>query len=208
MGHIPHPTSRSTRSAASALARSALRAHIPHTNEGHPDRGPRHARRQGRRGRGQERLRPELPHPAPPRRARHRRARVKRYAEETRQASHKIEAQRASLQALAQKLDGTEVTISTRSGEDGRLFGTITTQQIAEALAAAGTDVDRRKISLEGDIRETGDYPATVRMGADATATVTVHVVSENAPAAPARPAADDTSDEVSSYEDTDDDDD
>ena len=132
---------------------------------------------------------------------------LKRYAEEARQSVHKVEAAKAGLQALAAKLDGTSVTIATRTGEGGRLFGTITTQQVAEAIAAAGTDVDRRKVSLDADIREIGDYPATVRLGAEAVATVTVHVVSENAAAAPTDAApADDTSDEVSSYEDDDDD--
>ncbi len=127
---------------------------------------------------------------------------LKRYAEETRQAAHKIEAQLANLQTLASKLDGTAVTIATRTGDGGRLFGTITTQQVAEALAAAGTDVDRRKISLDADIREIGDYPATVRFGADATATVTVHVVSESAPAAPAASSDEDPlDDEISGYE-------
>ena len=128
---------------------------------------------------------------------------LKRYAEETRQAAHKIEAQLAGLQTLAAKLDGTAVTIATRTGDGGRLFGTITTQQVAEALAAAGTDVDRRKISLDEDIREVGAFPAHVRFGTDAVATITVNVVSENeaAEAAPADSDDDRLGDEVSGYE-------
>lgn len=133
---------------------------------------------------------------------------LKRFAEETRQAAHKIEAQKAGLQATAAKLDGTVVTIASRTGEEGRLFGTVTTQQVVEALAAMGTDVDRRKVSLDGDIRETGDFPATVRLGADAVATVTVRVVSENAAEAPADEEAPDAAmaDEVSGYEGDDED--
>ena len=132
---------------------------------------------------------------------------VKRYAEETRQAAHKVEAQRANLVTLAASLDGKEVTIATRTGERGRIFGTITTTQIADALAAAGTDIDRRKITIE-DVRETGDYPATVRFGPDVTATITVHVVSETPVDAPSGLApADDGADEISSYEDPEDDD-
>jgi len=126
---------------------------------------------------------------------------LKRYAEETRQAAHKVEAAKAGLQAAAARLDGTLVTIATRTGENGRLFGTITTQQVAEALAAAGQDVDRRKVSLDAEIRETGDFPATVRLGADAVATITVRVVSENVAEAPALAPADDLDDEVSGYE-------
>ena len=127
---------------------------------------------------------------------------LKRYAEETRQAAHKVEAQLANLKTLADKLSGTVVTIATRTGEDGRLFGTITTTQIADALAAAGTAVDRRKVSLDADIREVGDHPAQVRFSADAVATVTVRVVSENVAAAPAAaPSGDSLDDEVSGYE-------
>ena len=128
---------------------------------------------------------------------------LKRYAEETRQAAHKVEAQKAALKASADALTGQSVTIETRTGEGGRIFGTITTTQIADALAAAGTAVDRRKISLDEDIREVGAFPAHVRFGTDAVATITVNVVSENATDAPAPEAApDDTFDtEMASYE-------
>ncbi len=128
---------------------------------------------------------------------------VKRYAEETRQTAHKIEAQQAALKTLAEALTGTEVTIETRTGENGRIFGTITTTQIADALAAGGNPVDRRKISLDGDIRETGAFPAHVRFGTDAVATITVNVVSENAADAPAPAASDDDglANELAGYE-------
>ncbi len=128
---------------------------------------------------------------------------LKRYAEETRQAAHKVEAQKAALKTLADALTGQSVTIATRTGEGGRIFGTITTTQIADALAAAGTTVDRRKISLDEDIREVGAFPAHVRFGTDAVATITVNVVSENAADEPAPAASDDNSfdNELASYE-------
>ncbi len=127
---------------------------------------------------------------------------IKRYAEETRQAAHKIVAQQAALKTLADALTGQTVTIATRTGEGGRIFGTITTTQIADALAAAGTTVDRRKISLDEDIRETGAFPAHVRFGTDAVATITVNVVSENAADEPAPVAEDNSFDnELASYE-------
>lgn len=128
---------------------------------------------------------------------------VKRYAEETRQTAHKIEAQQAALKTLADALTGQSVTIETRTGEKGRIFGTITTTQIADALAAAGTTVDRRKISLDEDIREIGAFPAHVRFGTDAVATITVNVVSENAADEPAPAAEDDGGfdNELASYE-------
>ncbi|HEX8298650.1 MAG TPA: 50S ribosomal protein L9 [Rubricoccaceae bacterium] len=128
---------------------------------------------------------------------------IKRYAEETRQAAHKVEAQQAALKTLAEALTGTAVTIATRTGEGGRIFGTITTTQIADALAAAGQTVDRRKISLDEDIREIGAFPAHVRFGTDAVATITVNVVSENAAAETAPSASDDDrlDDEIGGYE-------
>ncbi len=127
---------------------------------------------------------------------------LKRYAEETRQASHKVAAQQAALKTLADALTGQSVTIETRTGEKGRIFGTITTTQIADALAAAGTTVDRRKISLDEDIREVGAFPAHVRFGTDAIATITVNVVSENAADEPAPVAEDNSFDnELASYE-------
>lgn len=107
---------------------------------------------------------------------------VKQYAEERRQASHKIAAARQTLEGTAARLSGVTVTIPARTGEDNRLFGTVTAQQVAEALAAQGYDVDRRKVQL-ADVRTTGTFPATVRLAADLTAEVQVQVVSENAPA-------------------------
>lgn len=104
---------------------------------------------------------------------------VKRYAEERRQAAHKIEAARAQTEALAARVEGTEVVIAARTGEEGRLFGTVTTTQIAEALAEKGFAVDRRTVSLASEIRETGTFPATVRFGRDVSATVQVVVVPE-----------------------------
>ena len=102
---------------------------------------------------------------------------VKRYTEERRQQEHKVEAQRAKNAALAQKLDGTEITIPMQTGEEGRIFGAITTQQVAEGLEAQGLPVDRRKITLSEDIRTVGVYPATVRISAEHSAEVKVQVV-------------------------------
>ena len=104
---------------------------------------------------------------------------VKQAEEERRQASHKIAAQREQMEALAKRLDGVEVTIPARTGEEGRLFGTVTAPQIVDALAEKGFEVDRRKISLDGDIRQTGTYTATVRLAPELTSAVQVIVVPE-----------------------------
>lgn len=105
---------------------------------------------------------------------------VKRYEEETRQQSLKLEAARKDAAALAKRIDDMEVVLQAPVGEEDRIFGTITTQQIAEALAKNGIEVDRRKISLDSDIRTTGEYTATVKLHPEHTGTLTVQVVPES----------------------------
>ena len=104
---------------------------------------------------------------------------LKRYAEERRQASHKIEAARENAEKLAQRLEGTEVLLPVRTGEENRIFGSITNQQVADELAAKGIEIDRRKIAISEDIRTTGVYPATVRVHPEITAEVKIKVVPE-----------------------------
>ena len=109
------------------------------------------------------------------------RGNVARYEEEQRQRSHKVEAERRTAEETAARLDGTEIVIAARVGEDNRLFGTITTQQVVEELAARGFEVDRRKVTLDEEIRTTGVYPATVRIHPLYPAQVKVRVEPEEA---------------------------
>jgi large subunit ribosomal protein L9 len=102
---------------------------------------------------------------------------TKRYAEEQRQAAHKVEAARGNAEKLAERLDGAEVVIPVQTGEENRIFGSVTTQQIVDELKSQGFDIDRRKVSLAEDVRVTGVYPATVRLMPDVTAEVKVKVV-------------------------------
>lgn len=106
---------------------------------------------------------------------------LKRYAEERRQAAHKVEAARGNAEKLAAKLDGTEVLIPVRTGEEDRIFGTITNQQVADELATMGYEIDRRKITISEDIRTTGEYSATVRVHPEITSEVKIRVVPEEA---------------------------
>ena len=70
------------------------------------------------------------------------------------------------------------------------LYGSVTTSDIAEALAARGFDVDRRKLQLAEPIKKLGDVDVPVKLHRDVTATIKVKVVAEGAAAAPAAPAA------------------
>lgn len=105
---------------------------------------------------------------------------VQAHEEETRQASRKLAAQRESAEALAKRLESTEVVIPAKVGEEGRLFGSVTPQQVAARLSQEGFDVDRRNVELGEDVRKLGVYTATVKLYRDVTAQVKVHVVPES----------------------------
>ena len=113
-----------------------------------------------------------------------------RYAEETRQRAHKLEQKRKDAAALADRLSTLELVIKMPVGEENRLFGTVTTQQVADVLAAKGFDVDRRKISLDEEIRLTGVYPATVKLHPEHTAEIMITVEPDMARAPVAAPVA------------------
>jgi large subunit ribosomal protein L9 len=105
---------------------------------------------------------------------------VKRYEEETRQQALKLESARKDAEALAKRISDLEIVLQAPVGEEDRIFGTITTQQIAEALAKRGVEVDRRKITLDQDIRTTGEYTASVKLHPEHTGSLTVQVVPES----------------------------
>ena len=80
-------------------------------------------------------------------------------------------------QESAELLNRTVLTIPHQAGEDGRLFGSVTTQDIADAIKEArGIDVDRRKIHLDDPIKNVGTYQVVLEVGDGVTATVKVMV--------------------------------
>lgn len=83
-------------------------------------------------------------------------------------------------QAVAAKLDGLLVQISQKTGSDGKLFGSVSNANIAEALAALGFTVERSMIRMpNGQLKQVGDYPLTVSLHSDVTANITVSVLGE-----------------------------
>jgi len=91
-----------------------------------------------------------------------------------------LEAERRS-QENASLLGRTVLTIPQQAGEDGRLFGSVTPQDVADAIRdARGIRVDRRKIHLEEPIRHTGTYMVVVEVTDGVTATVKTMVVAAN----------------------------
>jgi large subunit ribosomal protein L9 len=83
----------------------------------------------------------------------------------------------AQAQEQAEQLNKTVLTISQQAGEDGRLFGSVTNQDIAEAIKEArGIDVDRRKINLDDPIKNVGTYQVELEVAEGVTASVKVMV--------------------------------
>jgi len=81
-------------------------------------------------------------------------------------------------QAVGDQLNGVELVLPMRAGEEGKLFGSVTNIQIEKALKAKGLNVDRRKIALEELIKAVGDYEVPVRLSADLTVPLKVSVVA------------------------------
>jgi large subunit ribosomal protein L9 len=72
------------------------------------------------------------------------------------------------------------VVFSAKVGEDNRIFGTVTTQQIAVELTNRGYDINRRDISIDEEIREVGAYTATIRVHPEVEATLDIQVIPES----------------------------
>lgn len=85
-------------------------------------------------------------------------------------------------QAVAAKLEGLLVQITQKAGSDGKLFGSVTNANIAEALTGLGFSVDRAMIHMpNGQLKQVGDYPLTVSLHSDVRAIITVSVLGDSA---------------------------
>ena len=105
---------------------------------------------------------------------------VRHQQEIQRQRSRKVAKVREDAVAQKQQLEGAQVVIAAKTGEENRIFGTVTSQQIAVELSKQGFDVDRRDIELDEDIRMIGVYTATVKIHRDVNASVKIQVISES----------------------------
>lgn len=92
------------------------------------------------------------------------------------------EAHLADASGVVSSLEGKSVGIEAKVGDEGRLYGSITTQMIEDAVAAQlGVKIDRRKIETHGHIKELGAHPVEVSIYRDVKAHLTVNVVPEGA---------------------------
>ena len=101
---------------------------------------------------------------------------VKARNEEMKQAANRIAQKKANLRMLADRLEEIQVVVKAKVGEKNRIFGTITSTQIADQLRQQGLEIDKRKISIVEDVKVIGAYTADVRLDSEITAKLKVLV--------------------------------
>lgn len=99
--------------------------------------------------------------------------------ENVRQAAHKAEKIKSDAQELAEKIGDLELEVGAKVGESGKIFGAITTLQIADALKEKGFEIDRKKISFNSDVKSVGSYTLTIDLHKEVKKEVPFKVVAE-----------------------------
>jgi large subunit ribosomal protein L9 len=105
---------------------------------------------------------------------------IRDYENLKREAALRAELSVEAAKELAQQLEATSVTIPVTVGEEDKIHGTVTNVQIADALEERGIIIDRRKITLDQEIKTLGEYTATVEVLGDLKPKVKVWVVKED----------------------------
>ncbi|MEC8113203.1 MAG: 50S ribosomal protein L9, partial [Bacteroidota bacterium] len=105
---------------------------------------------------------------------------VKVNDEVIRQQAHKEAKAKEAAEAIASKLEGLSLKLGAKAGESGKIFGSVNSIQLADAIQGAGYDIERKQIHLADDtIKELGSYEATVKLHKEVTVTVKFEVVAE-----------------------------
>ncbi|EAZ80632.1 50S ribosomal protein L9 [Algoriphagus machipongonensis] len=100
-------------------------------------------------------------------------------AENIKQAAHKAEKIKTEAENIAEQIAKLTLEIKAKIGESGKIFGKVTTLQIADSLAANGVDVDRKKISINGPVDGAGEFTAEVDLHREVKTDVKFVVVGE-----------------------------
>jgi large subunit ribosomal protein L9 len=90
----------------------------------------------------------------------------------------KLRRERKDVESFAAKLNSISLNFPVQVGEEGKLFGSVTNKDIADALEQQGIEVDKRKIGLEDPIKDLGEYTVAVRLPHDVEARLKVTVVA------------------------------
>ncbi len=101
-------------------------------------------------------------------------------AEDLKQRAHKLAKIKQDAEELAAKMEGLNLTIGAKASSTGKIFGSVNTIQISEALKAAGFDIDRKIILLKDEsIKDLGNYTATIKLHREVKVDITFDVVAE-----------------------------
>lgn len=103
----------------------------------------------------------------------------KRIQAESKAKNVKLEAEKSEANAIAARFNAVTLTIASKAGEGDRLFGSITASDIAEAMAAQGHKIDKRKIELEHPIKTVGTHTVALRLHPEVQAEIRVSVIPE-----------------------------
>ncbi|MDR2162185.1 MAG: 50S ribosomal protein L9 [Desulfovibrio sp.] len=123
---------------------------------------------------------------------------LKVFERERKKLQARVEAQRGAAASLAEKIGREQVVIAMRVGENDKLYGSVTSALIAEALLKQGIEIDRRRVLLDSPIRALGAYTVRIRLHASVVAELPLSVVAEKtlfeeeAEPVSAEPASDD----------------
>lgn len=100
-------------------------------------------------------------------------------AENQKQRAHKLEQIKADAQALADKLQGVSLTIGAKTSSTGTIFGSVTNIQISDALKEKGFEVDRKLIVIKDQVKEVGNYNATLKLHKEISVEIPFEVIAE-----------------------------
>jgi large subunit ribosomal protein L9 len=106
---------------------------------------------------------------------------LKRFEEEKKRLTDTASRERGKAEELKAKLEEQKLTVEVKTGDQGRLYGSVTAKNIAELLEAASIPVDRRHIRMETPIKALGDFEVPIKLYGDITATVKVSVIDAEA---------------------------
>lgn len=104
---------------------------------------------------------------------------MKMLAEDVKQRAFKQDKIRKDAEALSVKLDGVKVLLKAKTGTSGKIFGAVTTLQVANALKDLGIEVDRRKIVFSEEPKMLGSYKALINLHKEVTKEIEIDVVAE-----------------------------
>ncbi|MFO7852977.1 MAG: 50S ribosomal protein L9 [Bacteroidota bacterium] len=102
------------------------------------------------------------------------------HEENMRQRAHKEEKIKKEAEEMAEKISGVKLTIGAKTSSSGKIFGSVNTIQIAEALKNEGYDIDRKNISIEGtQVKEVGKYKAEIKLHKEVKAEIDFEIKAE-----------------------------